>query len=63
MIPLVEGMTGGARQITDIDLLEFVVEYLDIAFMLIVECEDIVNQIPLRMAGHGRYFVLRHVAF
>ena len=63
VIPLIEGMTGRARQITDIDLLKIVVEYLDIAFMLIIEREDIVYQFPLWMVGHGRYFVFRHVAF
>lgn len=63
VIPSVEGMTGRARQVADIDFLKIVVKQLDIACGLLIEREDIVNQFAFWMAGHGRYFVFRHVAF
>ena len=63
VIPSVEGMTGRARQVADIDLLKIGVKQLDIACGLLIEREDVVNQFPLGMAGYGWYSIFRHVAF
>lgn len=62
VIPLKEGMTGRTRQIANIDFLPMIVKYLDIACALIVEREDIIDQFPLWMGRHSRYFFRRHPA-
>jgi hypothetical protein len=62
VVPPVEGMTRGTRQITDIDFFPMVVKYLDIACGLTIEGEDIINQFPFWMGRHRGDFVFRHRA-